>query len=125
MNRECILVVKNKANSYRTGEVVSILDSSSKITDGVSKKLYEEKHGLGSWKREFVLAHVTDIEPDDPRILEFIKEPEDDSPKRRLYRLTEQDESSPYYDDLVNHAEVYVTYAEIAPLQQQLNEVHT
>lgn len=105
----CILVVKNVPNSHRRGDVITILDDESQITDGVDKQMYEQSHGAGTWDRRTVLVFVTDRSSSELSFL--LEDIEVSNDYQRKYKIQPQGESSPFYDQLLSLARVTVSYS--------------
>ena len=96
----CRLLVKNSNNHYSTGDVVCVVDGSH-VFGRYESKIEFDKAGLVDWPRQFVIVNITDAEQEDYQYLL-----EDDSNDNRRYYLTQQTEESPFYQDLVDYAEV-------------------
>lgn len=111
----CYLLIKNKPNSYRKGEVITVLDGDVELTDGIDKALFELKNGAGSWDRRTVLVHVTDRDKHDLEIKSLL-ENDDSGQFRRKRFIVEQDQNSPFYEDLLNKARVDVSYSTLQGL---------
>lgn len=104
-----VLIIRNVPNSFRTGEVITALTDESKLTDGVDKTLYEEKHGPNTWDRRTVVVIVTDKEIDSPEIQALLEEDETGKYRRKRFVLP-QDSSSPFYPQLIGPAKITATY---------------
>ena len=101
----CRLLVKNKANSYATGEVLGVFAGDHTFGKFESKLAFLEA-GLTDWPREFVIVNVVDAEPS---AYAYLLDTDDDG--KALYRLVEQGSESPFYNQLLESAEVTVTSA--------------
>lgn len=109
----CILLVKNTPNAFRRGEVITVYESESELTEGVDKSLFEAKFGIGSWDRRSVLIFVTDKDKDSPEIVQLLQESDAEGGRRVAY-IKPQTSESPYYQELVETARVHVTYLELS-----------
>ena len=101
----CRLLVKNVANSYATGDVVWVF-AGDHIFGQFESKLAFLEAGLTDWPREFVIVNVVDAESSD---YAYLLDMDDEG--KALYRLAEQGSESPFYNQLLESAEVTVTSA--------------
>ena len=105
-----VLVIRNKPNSFRTGEVITALSDESKLTDGIDKTLFENKHGAGTWDRRSVLVVITDKTIDSPEIQALLEDDETGKYRRKRFVLP-QDSSSPFYPQLISTAKITASFA--------------
>ena len=98
------ILVKNIANSYSTGDVVAIYGGDHIFGRLESKaRFIEAGNSSTDWPRQFVIVNVTDASPSD-----YLKLVESNESGRKYY-IQPQGEDSPFYEQLLEHAEVTVT----------------
>lgn len=115
----CILIAKNKENSYATGMIVDAFPSGTEFSGLVCKRRWaQDGNTPESFNRDFVKIICTDATVDDARIQTLLEIGDNG---RRKYRITPQGVDSPYFQDLYDWAEVTATIAEI----EQLVEVYS
>lgn len=100
----CKLLVKNIANSYSTGDVICVMSGDHVFGKFESKSNFiSSGNNPADWPRQFVIVNITDA---DKSKLEYLLE---DNTGGRRYFLTPQLSGSPYYDELLEHAEITTT----------------
>ena len=102
----CKLLVKNISNSWSTGDVIAAVDSSHVFGKYESKTQFINS-GLNAndWPRQFVIVNITDANTEDYKYLL------DDNEEGRRHFLTPQGAESPYYQQLLDFAEITTTSA--------------
>jgi hypothetical protein len=100
----CRLLVKNIANSYSTGDVVSVNSGDHSFGKYESKTKFIDSGLIGTdWPREFVIVNIIDAENQD---YEYLLDK--NSSEERRYYLAPQGADSPFYQQLLDVAEVTV-----------------
>jgi len=101
------LLVKNIANNYSTGDVISVCGDDHVFGKYESKTQFINA-GLNTedWPRQFVIVNVVDADSED-----YIYLLEDNSNDERRYYLQQQTEESPFYPQLLEFAEVTINKA--------------
>ena len=97
------LLIKNIANSFSTGDTIGVFDGSHVFGRLESKaRFIENGNDASEWPRQFVIVNVVDAEA-----LDYLYLMEDNEDGRRHY-IQPQGPDSPFYDELIEHAEVTV-----------------
>jgi len=105
------LLVKNIANVYSTGDVIGVFYGAHVFGRLESKaRFIESGNDASEWTRQFVVVNVTDAERSD-----YLYLMEDNEDGRRHY-IQPQGADSPFYDQLLEHAEITVTKEILDPL---------
>jgi len=103
----CRLLVKNIANSWSTGDVICVTPESQPFGRMESKTKFREtlKEGesIDDWPRQFVIINISDANESE---LSYLL---DDNEDGRRYFLTPQGSDSPYYNQLLESAEITTT----------------
>jgi len=101
------LLVKNIANKHMTGDVIAVCVGSHVFGRYESKAQFVDS-GLHAddWPREFVIVNVPDANQEDYQHLL-----EDNSNDERRYYIAKQESDSPFYQELLGHAEITVSKA--------------
>jgi len=97
----CRLLIKNLANNYSTGDVICVCEGDH-IFGKYESKIQFDNAGLVGWAREFVIVNVPDA---DIEYYQYLLENNEETSSRRYY-LAQQTEESPFYQDLLDYAEV-------------------
>ncbi len=98
------LLVKNIANRYLSGDVIGVFVGDHVFGRLESKSRFiESGNDASQWPRQFVTVNVTDADISDYLYLMA------DNENGRRYYLQPQGEDSPFYEQLLEHAEVTVT----------------
>ncbi len=113
----CRLLVKNIANSWLCGDVIAVCDSDHVFGKCESKTQFI-KSGFDpqDWPRQFVIVHISDANKEDyDHLIE-------DNELGRRYFITPQLQGSPYYNELLEFAEITTTSQVINSLIQDRGE---
>lgn len=105
------ILIKNIANSYSTGDVVAIYGGDHVFGRLESKaRFIDAGNNPTDWPRQFVIVNVADAEHSDYHYLM------EDNEQGRRYYIQPQGEDSPFYEQLLEHAEVTVNKSILNPL---------
>ena len=114
----CKLLVKNIANAWSTGDVIAVMEHTAPLGRLELKSKFIEMGGTHeTWPRHFVVVNITDV---DKSYYEYLLE--ENSQDLRRYFITPQGHESPYYDELLQNAEITTTSAVIDSLVQDRGE---
>lgn len=98
------ILIKNIANTWLTGDVIDVCDDSHMFGRLESKERFiDSGESPDDWPRQFVIVNVTDAAPSDYFYLT------ENNEQGRRYYIQPQGEDSPFYDQLLENAEVTVT----------------
>lgn len=113
----CRLLVKNIANSWLCGDVIAVCDSNHIFGKYESKTQFiNSGFNTEDWPREFVIVNVSDANKEDYNHLT------EDNELGRRYFITPQMKDSPYYNQLLEFAEITTTSQVIDSLIQDRGE---
>lgn len=106
----CRLLVKNISNTYSSGDVIHNYKQNESPGRMESKTLFMETDVADNWPRQFVIVNVIDATPED---YEYLLECSEDG--HRIFYIQPQDLNSPFYQQLLDMAEVSVTKEVLNP----------
>lgn len=100
----CRLLVKNIANSWSTGDVMCVVPDSHIFGKLESKTQFiNSGQNPNDWPRQFVIINISDATKEE---FDYLL---DDNEDGRRYFLTPQGSNSPYYNQLLDYAEITTT----------------
>lgn len=98
----CRLLIKNIQNAHNTGDVIYVELGSKEFGLHESKAKFEES-GLIGWPRHFVIVNVIDADKSD---YDYLLEVDGDG--KKTHYIQPQGKESPFYQELLDKAEVTV-----------------
>lgn len=107
----CRLLVKNISNSWSTGDVIAIFDGEHEFASSESKtKFIAAGNNSEDWPRQFVIVNIIDA---DKRDLLYLLS---DIGAVRQFYIQPQGEESPYYNELLNNAEITTDFKTLSSI---------
>ena len=98
------ILIKNIPNAWLTGDIISVRDDSDMFGSSESKERFiDSGESPDDWPRQFVIVNVLDANPSDYFYLT------ENNEQGRRYYIQPQGEDSPFYEQLLEYAEVTVT----------------
>ena len=105
------ILVKNIANTYSEGDAILIYkDIETPGRYELKSKFIADGLNPDDWPRQFFIVNVSDAAKGD---YDYLLE---DNEEGRRYNITPQGPDSPFYESLLEHAEITVVKAILDPL---------